>query len=177
MTLLLFVASAVLLSIERVAYVFIWHHPATFRVWCVRTPLVRLGQPIDVVRWLFVICKAIQAAVFTAWIYLHSGGTLRPSDVGVLTIAAGGAFILVGQVFNLMVFRRLGTTGVFYGNRFGHEVPWCRTFPFSVVSHPQYVGTVLSIWGLFLIMRFPYSDWYLLPALETAYYLGARFEQ
>jgi hypothetical protein len=27
-------------------------------------------------------------------------------------------------------------------------------------------------------MRFPYSDWYLLPALETVYYvLGAHFEQ
>eukprot|EP00891_Asterochloris_glomerata_P001016 jgi/Astpho2/1016/Aster-00839 len=29
----------------------------------------------------------------------------------------------------------------------GHKVPWCTGFPFNVVRHPQYVGSVLSIWG------------------------------
>lgn len=28
------------------------------------------------------------------------------------------------------------------------QVPWVEGFPFNVVSHPQYVGSVLSIWGL-----------------------------
>ena len=28
-------------------------------------------------------------------------------------------------------------------------------------------ATVLSIWGLFLVLRFPHGDWWLLPALET----------
>lgn len=28
------------------------------------------------------------------------------------------------------------------------QVPWVDGFPFNVVSHPQYVGSVLSIWGL-----------------------------
>jgi methylene-fatty-acyl-phospholipid synthase len=77
-----------------------------------------------------------------------------------------------------MVFYRLGAVGVFYGNRLGHTIPWCRTFPFSCLSHPQYVGTVLSIWGLFLAMRFPQPDWFVLPALETAYYVArAHLEQ
>jgi phosphatidyl-N-methylethanolamine N-methyltransferase len=43
-------------------------------------------------------------------------------------------------------------------------------FPYSVLSHPQYVGAVLTIWGLFLMLRFPAADWYLLPLLETVYY-------
>jgi len=30
---------------------------------------------------------------------------------------------------------------------------------------------VLSIWGFFLLMCFPYDDWYLLPAVETVYYV------
>ena len=43
---------------------------------------------------------------------------------------------------------------------------------------PQYVGTVLSIWGFFLVMRFPHDDWLVLPVLETIYYtLGARLER
>jgi phosphatidyl-N-methylethanolamine N-methyltransferase len=67
---------------------------------------------------------------------------------------------------------------VFYGDKFGYEVCWCRKFPFSLLKHPQYVGALLSIWGFFLAMRFPHEDWYILPALETVYYsLGAYFER
>ena len=45
-------------------------------------------------------------------------------------------------------------------------------------KHPQYTGALLSIWGFFLVMRFPHDDWYILPALETVYYvLGAYFER
>lgn len=32
------------------------------------------------------------------------------------------------------------------------QVPWVDGFPFNVVSHPQYVGAVLSIWGLALAL-------------------------
>ena len=46
-----------------------------------------------------------------------------------------------------------------------------------MVAHPQYVGAVLTIWGFFLVMRFPHADWFLLPAVETVYYsVGAYFE-
>jgi phosphatidyl-N-methylethanolamine N-methyltransferase len=173
-----FVGSALLLAVERIAYVLIWHHPGRFRACCAAPIVRRLGQPVDVVRSLFLACKVIQAAVFGAWIYLHGGGDFQPLEAGLMVIAAGSLFILVGQILNFGVFLRLGTAGVFYGSRFGHEVAWCRAFPFSLLSHPQYVGTVLSIWGLFLITRFPHPDWYVLPALETAYYgLGARLEQ
>ncbi|MGE4091755.1 MAG: hypothetical protein AB7G75_13035, partial [Candidatus Binatia bacterium] len=66
---------------------------------------------------------------------------------------------------------------VLSGCRFGHEVPWCRDLPFSVLHPPQYVGTLLSIWGFFVAMRFPQDDWYLLPTLETLYYvMGIYFE-
>jgi len=85
--------------------------------------------------------------------------------------------ILIGQTLNFGVFYRLGLIGVFYGNRFGYEIPWCRKFPFSLVDHPQYCGAAISIWGFFLAMRYPFSDWYLLPALETVYFsLGAQLE-
>jgi methylene-fatty-acyl-phospholipid synthase len=85
--------------------------------------------------------------------------------------------IVAGQILNCGVFYRLGKVGVFYGSRLGYDMPWSRAFPFSWLKHPQYVGTVWSIWGFFVIMRFPHPDWYLLPALETVYYLlGAHFE-
>jgi methylene-fatty-acyl-phospholipid synthase len=60
--------------------------------------------------------------------------------------------------------------------RFGQSVPWVEGFPFSVVPHPQYTGTVLSIWGLFLLARYPY--WIALPILATVYYASnAWFER
>lgn len=178
MTWWLFVAAAILLAIERVAYASIWTYPSGFRARCAALPILRLRNPVEAVREIFLVGKVLQVAVFAAWICLHNDGSLWPSGGGRLATAVGAVAIIVGQALNIGVFLRLGTTGVFYGSRFGCDVPWCRGFPFSIVSHPQYVGTVLSIWGLFLIMRFPHDDWYLLPALETVYYgLGARFEQ
>jgi hypothetical protein len=38
--------------------------------------------------------------------------------------------IAIGQTLNAGVFYQLGSVGVFYGNRFGHDVEWCRGFPF-----------------------------------------------
>ncbi|MEZ5287974.1 MAG: hypothetical protein R2712_24900 [Vicinamibacterales bacterium] len=82
-----------------------------------------------------------------------------------------------GQLLNLGVFARPGVTGVFYGNRLGHEVPGPR-LPLHRIPVLQYVGTVLSIWGLFLVLRYPASDWAVLPLLESVYYaLGAIVEQ
>jgi methylene-fatty-acyl-phospholipid synthase len=38
--------------------------------------------------------------------------------------------------------------GVYYGFKLGEEIPWVSGFPFSVVKHPQYVGSALSVWGV-----------------------------
>ncbi len=169
------IVAAVLLAIERVAYVWVWRRPQSFRALC---DTISLGEPVVALERLFYGFKALQILVFAGWCYVFGDGTIWSPNRGALPIASGMALIAVGQVLNLGVFYRLGATGVFYGNRFGHELDWCRKFPFSLLDHPQYVGAVLSIWGFFLAMRFPHPDWLFLPALETAYYaLGAWFEQ
>lgn len=49
---------------------------------------------------------------------------------------------------------------------------------FTWFGHPQYLGTVLTIWGFFALMRFPAPDWLFVPALETVYYaVGAWLER
>ena len=73
------------------------------------------------------------------------------------------------------MFAKLGATGVFYGNRFGHDVRWRYGFPFSWFRHPQYVGTVATIWGVFLALRWPDPDWIVLPLIETAYYVAGAW--
>jgi phosphatidyl-N-methylethanolamine N-methyltransferase len=172
----LLVASMLLLAAERLAYAFIWQHPATFRAWCAH-PVARVaGGPVEVVRALFVVFKMIQAAVFAAWIGVHGDGnnllTASPPAFGLGTL-----LIVVGQTLNAGVFLRLGTIGVFYGNRFGSHLPWVTGFPFSIVSHPQYVGTVMTIWGLFLVTRYPHADWSVLPLVETVYYAWGSYAE
>jgi len=116
--------------------------------------------------------------VFVGWCYIYGNGSLWPASGSLLPVAVGSLLMAIGQVFNIGVFYRLGNYGVFYGNRFGFEIPWNHAFPFSLLKHPQYVGAVLLIWGFFVAMRFPRPDWYLLPCLETIYYfLGAYFEE
>jgi len=169
---------ATLLSLERLCYVWIWRHPEAFRALCDHPAVACIGTPVDVVQKLFYGFKVIQGAVFVSWAYVYGHGSLWPLSGGPLSLGLGGVLLVVGQLLNVSVFYRLGTVGIFYGNRLGYEMPWCRAFPFSWLKHPQYVGTVLSIWGFFLVMRFPHDDWYMLPAIETAYYvLGAYFEQ
>jgi methylene-fatty-acyl-phospholipid synthase len=169
---------AALLSLERLCYVWIWRAPEAFRACCDHPGVAWLGTPVEVVQKLFYGFKAIQVTVFVGWCYVYGHSALWPPSAGAWALGLGGALLVVGQILNVSVFYRLGKVGVFYGNKFGYAIPWCDAFPFSLLAHPQYAGTLLSIWGFFLIMRFPHDDWYLLPILETLYYvLGAYFEQ
>lgn len=169
--------AALLLSLERVAYALVCHDPAAFRRWCSRPPVSRLGSPVDVVAWLFGGFKLLQLSVFAGWHLWYGDGSLLPHSREPWVLGSGALLVVLGQALNLSVFRRLGKAGVFYGNRLGGGAPWCTAFPFTWFDHPQYVGTVLAIWGLFVLFRFPAPDWIVLPVIETVYYaLGAWAE-
>jgi hypothetical protein len=172
-----FLLVAILLGVERVCYVGIARAPETFRRVAERPSIARLATPVAVVGALFCVFKAVQLAVFLGWCHAQGEGSLVPVDPDPGTLAVAAVLIGGGQILNLSVFYRLGAVGVFFGDRLGHAVPWCSDFPFSWIAHPQYVGTVLTIWGFFVAMRFPHPDWYVLPILETVYYaVGARLE-
>ena len=169
--------AAALLAPERLAYVWISNRPGQFAQLISRVPALRDAGPITVVSYLFAAFKLLQATVFVAWCLRFGGGTIVVAQQGPLGLAAGALLVGLGQWLNVRVFALLGHDGVFYGNRFGITLPWLTAFPFNVVSHPQYVGAVLSIWGFFLAVRYPADDWYVLPVLESVYYaLGAHFE-
>lgn len=171
-----FLGAAALLGIERACYVWAWRAPTTFDA-CLRLLAPRI-DPVDALQYLFYGFKVIQAAVFVGWCAIHAGAFPWPPDGPQWSTLIGTWLIAVGQLLNIAVFYRLGRVGVFYGNRFGYVTVVCRDFPFSVLNHPQYVGAVLSIWGFFLVMRFPNADWLAIPLLETAYYVaGAHLER
>jgi methylene-fatty-acyl-phospholipid synthase len=175
---LTFVVAAILLSFERIAYVWTWQHPESFRAFCSRLTNGQMPDPVVVLERLFYGFKALQIVTFLGWCYVFGNGSLWWPDKSIVALVLGVGLIVAGQILNVGVFYRLGSIGVFYGNRFGYDLAWCEEFPFSLLDHPQYVGALLSIWGFFIAMRFPFSDWYLIPALETVYHaLGAFLEQ
>jgi len=170
--------AAALLALERICYVAAWQAPDAFRDWCATWIRSAGGDPVRALATLFVFFKGVQAVVFVGWCVAMGDGQLRAPDATLLSTISGGALIAFGQFLNASVFMRLGSAGVFYGNRFGVPIAWLEGFPFSWFRHPQYLGAVTTIWGFFLLMRYPAPDWSILPLLETVYYaLGAHLEE
>src|SRR5262249_32637343 len=154
-----------LLGVERACYVWIARSPRSFRAWAVRPAVAAHGEPVAIVAKLFYAFKILQVSVFLGWCYVY-GGSLVPAAPTVV-IAVAAVVLLAGQTLVMSAFYRLGRVAVFFGDRLGHEGPWCSAFPFSVLPHPQYLGALLSIWGFFAAMRFPYPDWCVIPVVET----------
>ena len=63
--------------------------------------------------------------------------------------------LVIGQGLNAAIYRAIGKSGVYYGNRLGLEVPWVTGFPFSVVPHPQYFGVCVAVVGINLFVATP----------------------
>lgn len=178
MDILFGLACAALLAMERMTYWYAWTRPRRFAARMRRLPGRRGADPVAALKSLFHVFKLIQVAVLFGWCAWFAGSWILWPTAPLPILLLGVGLIAFGQVLNFGVMIRLGSEGVFYGNRFGRNVPWQTGFPFSLTSHPQYVGALLSVWGFMLAMRFPHADWVLLPLLSTVYYaLGARLER
>jgi phosphatidyl-N-methylethanolamine N-methyltransferase len=164
--------AAVLLAAERACYVVIARRPDLFLALYARLDPGRKSSAVAVVEQLFFAFKGLQFGVFIAWCYVQGGRFPFPAPHGPFVMSISWALAGAGQVLVITTFYRLGCTGVFFGEQLGYAVPRCRAFPFSLLSHPQYVGTLLTIWGGFVLVRFPADDWFALPLLETVYYVG-----
>lgn len=87
-----------------------------------------------------------------------------------IALAAGG------QSLNAGIFKAIGHAGVYYGFKLGHTIPWVDGFPFNVVSHPQYVGSVMTVWSVAALLwtQAP-SGFGLLAAYWTGLYVITGF--
>eukprot|EP00891_Asterochloris_glomerata_P001017 jgi/Astpho2/1017/Aster-00840 len=86
------------------------------------------------------LLKVVQFTALALW-YNVNDHKLDPRLTAPSQLLVAVLLIGAGQLFNFSTFKAIGEPGL------GHKVPWCTGFPFNVVRHPQYVGSVLSIWG------------------------------
>lgn len=63
-----------------------------------------------------------------------------------------GQHALCMQALNLSIYDAIGSEGVYYGTKLGLHVPWHNGFPFNFVAHPQYVGSVMTIWAVVAVL-------------------------
>lgn len=162
---------AVLLSLERLCYGVVWKKPGA-----VSSVSSMVGMKKKEPEFLFSMVrmfKLVQMYVFGTWYYSHYG-TALPS-LGWTQLIIGLGLITFGQILNCMVWYRIGVDGVCYGCKFGRNVPWCTEFPFSHFAHPQYLGAILTVWGMFVFSSQDHSDWFILPLIESALYLTSMY--
>jgi len=105
--------------------------------------------------------KVVQVAVFGSWYYLHFGFNLPPAQPSPQVALVSLVVFAVGQILNLSVWYQIGKDGVCYGVKYGRTIPWCTSFPYNVLSHPQYTGAILTVWGIFgLLAQSAPNDWF-----------------
>jgi len=124
-----FRVAAVLLSFERICYLRIWFAPAAFQTWCARFPMDGSASRSTRCAFFSMVSRFCNSWFLLVGVIFHGDGSLLPFGGSPWSLGLGLALIAGGQMLNLTVFYRLGKVGVFYGDRFDHQVPWCRGFP------------------------------------------------
>ena len=162
--------SIVALSLERLFYGVVWHRPKAVSKLAKKFSHEQL-EPEFILSAVSAF-KLVQVAVFASWYYLHFGMELPPVRPTFPTVLASICTFAIGQVLNLSVWYQIGKDGVCYGIKYGRSVPWCTSFPYNVMAHPQYTGAILTVWGMFgLLSQSAPSDWFSIPIIETVLYV------
>jgi methylene-fatty-acyl-phospholipid synthase len=150
---------SLLLSPERIFYIVVVNY---------NPHIITKFFPKNEVRFISKMClffKMYQLSIFYLY-FITYGIHLNFNLLGTL-------LILKGQLLNLYCFYLLKEEGIFYGNQYNKQLPWITTFPYNVIQNPQYVGVVISIWG----MWFNTTDPYTIPMISSVlYYIGGKVE-
>jgi methylene-fatty-acyl-phospholipid synthase len=157
-----------IMSIPHIYYFWIWVNPSAFTR---TTRALNQKDPVAFLANSATLIKFLQFGMGIFWSMNH-GVIPNPMD-NMKTLVLGGVFFLIGQILNIAVYQTLGRNGVYYGSRLGQPCPWVTGFPFNTVPHPQYVGSVLTLWGLTILFATDShisSGLITLQLIWTAYY-------
>jgi len=101
----------------------------------------------------------IEMGIFRSYCFYNAVTTFNDTiDIPAMFIIPLYVFatclVVWGLILNIMVVFRIGIHGIYYGDYFGilgKEI--CTKFPFSVASHPLYIGSTLVYLGDALLCR------------------------
>nr|BBC28424.1 phospholipid-N-methyltransferase [Chlamydomonas applanata] len=128
-------------------YAFIWFFPKTWQR--------AFGKgAVDAFAFSGVVGKLVQFQAVALWFWISQPNGLC-LDLSAITLTQWLGFLLlgaVGQALNAGIYHAIGTAGVYYGFKLGKKIPWHSGFPFNVVSHPQYVGSALTVWAFAIVL-------------------------
>lgn len=93
-----------------------------------------------------------QFASVIVWFAARKPTGIDVFEIPLVAAVCGGLLIAYGQTLNVGIYKAIGHVGVYYGFKLGHKVPWVNGFPFNVVKHPQYVGSVATVLGAMVIV-------------------------
>jgi methylene-fatty-acyl-phospholipid synthase len=133
----------------------------------------KYAKGLDPVEAMYRLAWALKAIQFTSYgIYLLSLGPLELSNITFIRFLLFAALFGYGQLLNAAVFKTIKKDGTYYGCRLGKKIQWVEGFPFNQVPHPQYVGSVLSFWGMaFLFYNAEHHvSLFAVAVLMTVYY-------
>lgn len=145
------------LAFERICYTFVWFFPSLFqRVSETPSAKVIAKNPVDlIVRAFFYPSKVLQMGSFLVW-YLRTAAPVNFWDISGYSWMTALQCIVVGQILNAGIYRAIGKAGVYYGFKYGYDIPWCTGFPFNVcTAHPQYFGATLTCFGFVILLSTP----------------------
>lgn len=129
-------------SLSHILYFFVWDYTDNF---------INLSRylhitPLLLIKYLSYLQKILQISLLIN--YTIQNNTLIPYLININPVNFSA--IIIGQILNFSVYYKLGTKGVYYGNKFGYSLPYIKSFPYNIgIKDPQYTGCILTICGLY----------------------------
>ena len=153
-------------ALSHITYYFVWKFPYNF----IKFSKYLNCNPLNLLYRLCIIQKILQAF----FIYKSAEDNNRITPYYEKFNLVNLSLLTVGQVLNISVYYKLGIIGIYYGNKLGYKVKWINSFPFNVVSNPQYLGCIFTLCGLYGLIDFPYllystSLYYITGFIESNY--------
>lgn len=156
--------SCLLLAIQPITYYYLGHYSPLLPYLKKKTGIL---EPYWV-RYCCTLFKFLQG--YVSYTEIMKLGGLETISLTAVTVPLSVVLVGFGQYLNYAVFQKLGVYGVFYGNVYGYKTPWVTGFPYNVVGHPQYVGVMLTVLGIFVLWS-SQPLWYVMPVITATYYL------
>jgi methylene-fatty-acyl-phospholipid synthase len=160
---------------ERLTYGFVYHYTPSFRRICNlgatgKADLTIMHTLVSTFKVVQILAVASDLGPKLKWSLPLAA--MVADESAMLRLAVGLALIAFGQLLNASIYWAIGSVGVHYGHQLGHTVPWCEGWPFTFLSNPQYIGVVLTFWGIYLALAPSWTDyeWFTIPLVISFWY-------